>query len=69
MKDADTYKRCAAECQRIARTMAQDHRGTLMAIADAWLELAREAERQGGAPGKVEGTEFDRRALRRAPEE
>jgi hypothetical protein len=49
MKDAETYARYAAECQRIARTMSGEQRSSLLAIAEAWLELAREAERQGHA--------------------
>jgi hypothetical protein len=46
MKDVQTYKHYAAECQRIARTMFGKQRSSLLAIAEAWLELAREAERQ-----------------------
>ena len=50
MKDAETYQLYAAECQRIARTMSEEQRSSLLAIAAAWLELARDAERQGHAP-------------------
>jgi hypothetical protein len=47
MKDAETYKLYAAECRRIARTMSGEQRSSLLAIAEAWLELARDAERHG----------------------
>jgi hypothetical protein len=50
MKDAETYQLYAAECQRIARTISGEQRSSLLAIAEAWLELARDAERQGHAP-------------------
>jgi hypothetical protein len=44
MRDAETYEQYAAECVRIARTMSEEHRKSLLAIAEAWRELAREAE-------------------------
>jgi hypothetical protein len=46
MRDAETYLRYATECERIARTMTEEHRKSLLAIAEAWRELAREAERR-----------------------
>ena len=46
MRDAETYERYATECERIARTMTGEHRKSLLAIAEAWRELAREAERR-----------------------
>jgi len=52
MNDPATYRRYAEECQRLARTMPQEHRRTLLEIAEAWLTLARESERQ--KPGQDE---------------
>jgi hypothetical protein len=46
MRDAETYERYATECERIARTMSGEQRKSLLAIATAWRELAREAERR-----------------------
>jgi hypothetical protein len=51
MRDADTYKGYANECERIARTMTGEHRKSLLAIAEAWRELAREAERRSKSRG------------------
>jgi hypothetical protein len=41
-----TYRRYAEECQRLAKTMPEEHRRALLEIADAWLVLAQEAERK-----------------------
>jgi hypothetical protein len=49
MREPETYKRYATECERIARTMSEEQRSSLLAIAEAWRELARDAERQGKA--------------------
>jgi hypothetical protein len=46
MRDAETYKEFANECERIARTKCGEHRKSLLTIAEAWRELAREAERR-----------------------
>jgi hypothetical protein len=46
MRDAQTYKLYATECERIARTMAGEQRNSLLSIAEAWRELARDAERK-----------------------
>jgi hypothetical protein len=46
MRNAETYQRYATECERIARTMSGEHRKSLLAIAEAWRELARESERR-----------------------
>ena len=43
MRGAETYEQYATECERIARTMSGEQRKSLMAIAEAWRELAREA--------------------------
>jgi hypothetical protein len=46
MRDAETYERYAIECERIAGTMSGEQRKSLLGIAEAWRELAREAERR-----------------------
>jgi phytoene/squalene synthetase len=43
--DPETYRRYAEECQQLAKTMSDEHRLTLLAIADSWIELAQRAER------------------------
>jgi hypothetical protein len=50
MQDAETYERYASECERIARTMSGEKRQSLLAIAQAWRELAREAKRRAKSP-------------------
>jgi hypothetical protein len=48
MKDAKTYLEYAADFRRMAKmtTTAKD-KDTLLKMAEAWEERAREAERQG----------------------
>jgi hypothetical protein len=46
MSDAHKYNQYAIDCERIARTMTGEQRSSLLAIAEAWRELAREAERR-----------------------
>jgi hypothetical protein len=46
MRDAATYRRFAEECQRLAMTMPEEHRAVLLEIAEAWIKLEQEAERQ-----------------------
>ena len=50
MRDAETYERYASECERIARTMPGEKRQSLLAIAQAWRELAREKKRRAKSP-------------------
>jgi hypothetical protein len=45
MQDAKIYSLYAAECRRIAETMGQNERATLLHMAEAWDSCAREAER------------------------
>jgi hypothetical protein len=45
MKDAKTYREYAADCIRIAQSMDAKDRETLLKMAEAWEERAREAER------------------------
>jgi hypothetical protein len=46
MHDPAIYRRYAKECQRLAMTMPEEHRKTLLEIAEAWIKLAQESERQ-----------------------
>ena len=45
MKDAKTYREYAADCIRIAQSMNAKDRETLLKMAKAWEDRAREAER------------------------
>lgn len=51
MDDPATYRRYAEECQRLAKTATEESRRKPLEIADAWLTLAQEAERQKPANG------------------
>jgi hypothetical protein len=46
MRDSSTYRRFALECQRLANGMPEEHRRTLLEIADAWANLAEDTERE-----------------------
>jgi hypothetical protein len=50
--DAQTYRRYAAECLRIASKMDAKDRNTLLEIAEAWEARAQEAERINLLPPK-----------------
>jgi hypothetical protein len=52
MRNVETYERYAIECERIAKTMSGEQRKSLLAIAEAWRALAREAERRSGSPDR-----------------
>ena len=43
--DPDTCRRYAETCQQLAKTMPDEHRLTLLAMAESWIELAQKAER------------------------
>jgi hypothetical protein len=45
VKEAQTYRDFAADCIRIAKTMRGAEKETLLSMAKAWEERAREAER------------------------
>ena len=49
MRDAATYRRFAEECQRLAMTMPE-RRAVLLEIAEAWIQLEQEAEREKSLP-------------------
>jgi hypothetical protein len=42
--DPEAYRRYAEECQQLAKTMPDEHRRTLLSMAESWLNLAHEAE-------------------------
>jgi hypothetical protein len=42
MRSAETYEQYATECERIARSMSGEQRKSLLTIAEAWRELARD---------------------------
>jgi hypothetical protein len=46
MRNPATYRRYAEECPRLASIMPEEHRRTLLEIAEAWAKLAEESERQ-----------------------
>jgi hypothetical protein len=45
MREAATYGRYAEECRGLAKAMSKDNAGRLLEIADAWMALAKEAEK------------------------
>jgi hypothetical protein len=53
MEDAETYRRYARECERLATLMSEEHRNSLREIAEAWLTLARQAEAVGHSSEQV----------------
>lgn len=46
MTDVKTYRDYAADCMRIAQSMNAEAREALLKMAEAWEDLAREAERR-----------------------
>jgi hypothetical protein len=50
MKDAKTYREYAADCIRIAQSMDAKDCATLLKMAEAWEDRAREAERNEKKP-------------------
>jgi hypothetical protein len=48
MKDVIKFREYAEDCRRLAKSMKPEHKETLLEIADAWDEVAKEAEREGG---------------------
>lgn len=55
MHDAKTYRQYAADCRRIAATMASDDKQILLRMAQLWDERAEEATRRAKPDGQ--GTE------------
>jgi hypothetical protein len=54
MKDAKTYREYAADCIRMAKLMNPTDRATLLKMAEAWEDRAREADRASKQPGRNE---------------
>jgi hypothetical protein len=46
MKDVKMYREYAADCTRIAQSTNAEDRETLLKMAQAWEDRAREAERR-----------------------
>jgi hypothetical protein len=46
MKDVKMYREYAVDCTRIAQSMNAEDRETLLKMAQAWEDRAREAERR-----------------------
>jgi hypothetical protein len=57
MRDPAKFRKYAEECRRLANIMPKEHRGTLLKIADAWIECAREAERDTGKDDPSDSSE------------
>jgi hypothetical protein len=55
MQDAENYRHYAEECERLAKTMPDESRRTLLEIARAWRLLAAEAEHQAATPPRPLG--------------
>jgi hypothetical protein len=47
MQRAAQYRLFAEQCRQLARTMSEQHRETLLTIAEAWETCAREADERG----------------------
>ena len=52
MHDAKTYRQYAADCRRIAATMASDDKQILLRMAQLWDERAEEATRRAKPDGE-----------------
>jgi hypothetical protein len=48
MEDVIKFREYAEDCRRLTTSMKPEHKATLLEIADAWDEVAKEAEREGG---------------------
>ena len=51
MHDAKTYRQYAADCRRIAATMASDDKQILLHMAQVWDERAEDATRRAKPDG------------------
>jgi hypothetical protein len=60
MRRADEYRQYAAECLRVAQELsASEEKGRLLAMAQKWHELAKQAEGMRRADGAVVTTRAD----------
>jgi hypothetical protein len=55
MRDAETYRKFAQECRRMAHTASAGDRAVLLQIAEAWEEQANQAAKLSG---KKDGSEW-----------
>jgi hypothetical protein len=62
MRDPAKFRKYAEECRRLANTMPKEHRGTLLKIADAWIECAQDAERDPSKKDPSDSSEDSRRS-------
>jgi hypothetical protein len=46
MDDSEIYRLYSQECQRLAKTMPEEHRETLLRLAEAWIKVAEETQRR-----------------------
>jgi hypothetical protein len=52
MRDSATYLKFADECLALARSATPEHRSILLEMAQAWRNLAQEAEQPGARAPK-----------------
>jgi hypothetical protein len=45
MREAETYRKFAQECRRMAQTASVSDRAVLLQIAEAWEEQAKQAQK------------------------
>ena len=50
MREAETYRKFAQECRRMAETASAKDRAVLLQIAEAWEAQAKEADHRNGKP-------------------
>jgi hypothetical protein len=48
MRDVIKFREYAEDCRRLAKSMKAEHQSTLLKIADAWDQVAEEAEQRAG---------------------
>jgi hypothetical protein len=56
MREAETYRKFAQECRRMAQTASVSDRAVLLQIAEAWEEQANQAAKLSG---KKDGREWN----------
>ena len=54
MREAETYRKFAKECRRMAETASAKDRAVLLQIADAWENQAKHAEVHADKTRKTE---------------
>ena len=56
MRDAEKFRKYAADCIRIANQMSGKDRQALLEIAEAWEARAQDSEKRDKGPGNVSGS-------------